>query len=66
MGDTGLEPPPKNTGKTAILGCGGAESGALGVRQAHVDTELSTLIDAWPELSEAIKAGILALIRVAK
>jgi hypothetical protein len=28
--------------------------------------DLAEIVDAWPELPEAIKAGILAMIRVAR
>jgi hypothetical protein len=37
---------------------GGAKSGAL-------DPVLTAVIDAWPELPEAIRAGILALVHAA-
>jgi hypothetical protein len=29
------------------------------------DTELAAVVDAWPELPEAIRAGILAMVRAA-
>ena len=30
------------------------------------DPELAVLVDAWPELPEAIKVGILAMVRAAR
>jgi hypothetical protein len=36
-------------------------------RQSDLDdTGLGTVVDAWPELPEAINAGILAMVRVAR
>jgi hypothetical protein len=40
---------------------GGAESGAV----ATMDLALATLIDAWPEFPEAIKARIVAMVKAA-
>jgi len=44
-------------------GQSGAESGALGAREAPVDPDLAAVVDAWPTLPAAIKAGILAMVR---
>jgi hypothetical protein len=44
---------------------GGAESGAYGALGATSDPTLKEVIEAWPSLSEPIKAGALALIRAA-
>ena len=63
MGGTGLEPLADSVGETAILQTGGAESGAVGARQAPLDPALALVIEAWPALSEAAKTGILAMIR---
>ena len=63
MAGTGLELPPENAGKTGVLDQGGAESGALGAREAPLDADLAAVVDAWPALPDAIKAGILAMIR---
>ena len=32
----------------------------------EVDADLTAVVDAWPELPEAIKAGIVAMIRAAR
>jgi hypothetical protein len=47
--------------KPVLSSEGGAESGAL----ATIDSTLAALIDAWPGLSEAIRAGILAMVKAA-
>ena len=69
MAGTGLEPPLSNTGETSIPSESGAESGALGAQKpafdAFADPELARLIEAWPTLPDAIKAGILAMVKAA-
>jgi hypothetical protein len=47
--------------KTALFSEGGAESGAL----ATIDPALASLMNAWPELPEAIRTGILAMVKAA-
>jgi hypothetical protein len=32
---------------------------------APTDRDLATVVDAWPELPEAIKAGIVAMVKAA-
>lgn len=51
---------PENEGVAAK---GGAESGALGVGSVPDDPELRAIVDAWSRLPEAIRAGIVAMIR---
>jgi hypothetical protein len=63
---TGIELPPETTGNPSGSDQSGAESGALGAREAPIDQELAAVVDAWPALPAAIKAGILAMIRAAK
>jgi hypothetical protein len=65
MEAAGIEPLASSTGKTAHCPQGGAESGALGTEVAQVDPGLVAVIQAWPHLTEAIRAGILAMIRAA-
>ncbi len=48
-----IESPADSLGNTAVSTPGGAKSGAL-------SPDLQKIIDAWPELPEAIKTGILA------
>jgi hypothetical protein len=64
MGGTGLELPRETTGNSRSLSVSGAESGALAGREALVDPGLAVVIEAWLTLPAAIKAGILAMVRV--
>jgi hypothetical protein len=66
MAGTGFEAPLENTGNSSGSDQSGAESGALGAREAPLDPELAVVVDAWPALPDAIKAGILALVRATK
>jgi len=44
----------------------GAECGAVAARKAPLDPDLAAVVDAWPALPAAIKAGILAMISATK
>ena len=73
MGPGGLEPPHERTPVNTVQGkdlrqgeqdadaAGAAESDAVEV----ADEDLSRLIDAWPQLPEAIRAGIVAMVNAA-
>jgi hypothetical protein len=61
-GEGEIRTPVKTPAKTVLCSEGGAESGAL----ATTDPALGTLIDAWPALPEAIRAGILAMVKAGK
>ena len=63
MGDEGLELPPQTPGKTALSQTGGTESGTLGAQMAPEDADLRMVVDAWTRLPEAVKTGILAMVR---
>jgi hypothetical protein len=58
-------PPVETAEKTGVSGDSGAESGALDAENGPKDAELGAVIDTWPTLPEAIKAGILAMVRTA-
>jgi hypothetical protein len=60
---TGFEPYTENATNSSRLTQSGADSGALNAPEAPIDSDLAMLIDAWPMLSESIKAVILALVR---
>ena len=61
----GIEPPmdsPENSTNPAL---GGAKGGALAPEKPAIDPALASIIDAWAKLPDAMKAGILAMIRTA-
>ena len=58
----GIEPQTNSPENPACPAPGGAESGAL---TPNISPALAALIDAWPTLPEAIRAGILAMVRAA-
>lgn len=60
MGQGGLEPGRETTGKTSDSKVGGAESGAVSDEIGPIDPDLRHVIEAWPRLSDEVKAGILA------
>jgi hypothetical protein len=68
----GKEYPWRDANEPAISGeilqkaeGGGAKSGAPTPIKPTIDPDLAALIDAWPTLPEAIRAGIVALVRAA-
>jgi hypothetical protein len=42
---------------------GGADSGAVGPQTAPLPPDLAEIMAAWPALPEALRSGILAMIR---
>ncbi len=63
MEAAGIEHGPKSSGNQGVGNESGAECGALGAREALNAPGLAEVVEAWPTLPEAIKAGILAMIR---
>ncbi|MEM8945744.1 MAG: hypothetical protein AAGD11_11215 [Planctomycetota bacterium] len=61
MRDTGFEQGQESSGKKLVDEQCGAESGA---DSPQIDADLLGVIEAWANLPEVIKAGILAMIRV--
>ncbi|MBT6158040.1 MAG: hypothetical protein HOK71_09835 [Planctomycetaceae bacterium] len=45
---------------------GAAPGAAVGAEITPIDVDLAAVVDAWPKLPEAIRAGILAMIRAAE
>lgn len=37
--------------------------GAVETKNAHTDADLQAVIDAWPDLPEAVKADIVEMVR---
>jgi hypothetical protein len=61
----GVEQAVNSSKKTRYSQCRGAKSGALGPKETPIDLGLKTVVEAWPTLPEAIKAGMLAMIKAA-
>src|SRR5262245_36308752 len=64
-GEDGIRTSSQISTKTVDFGQGGAKSGALAPESTSIDPPLATIIDAWPTLPDAIRAGILAMVRAA-
>jgi hypothetical protein len=58
----GIKLPQRNTGETSFSHQGGAESGA---HSAPIGADLQAIIQRWPELPNAVKAGIVAMVKAA-
>jgi len=64
-GEGGIRTPRETSAETALSTGSGAKSGALAIQDSHIDPALATIIDAWPTLPKAMRAGILAMVRAA-
>ncbi len=65
VGLRGVEQPPETPKKMRVSILSGAESGALDARKVESQPDLAMVIEAWPNLPAAIRAGILAIVRAA-
>ena len=63
MTGTGFELPHRNAGKTAIPDQNGAECGALGAQSGLIDPDLAAIIERWADLPQAVRAGMVAMVR---
>ena len=63
METKGLELPQDFPDKTIVSDLGGAESGAPPAPTAISDPDLAIVVTAWPDLPEAIRAGIVTMVR---
>ena len=61
--DRGLEHIANSPGNNDIQPPSAAKSGARGAREGASEPDLQALSAAWPELPDAIKSAILALVR---
>ena len=71
----GIEPPTHGfsvceetgcfPGNAAVFANPGANAVAVETKPAHLAPDLQAIIDAWPTLPEAIRTGIVAMIRAA-
>jgi hypothetical protein len=57
-----IEPLASSSQKQGYPNIGGAESGALGADNSPADPNLTLIVETWPILTDAIKAGILAMV----
>jgi hypothetical protein len=61
----GSNSPTESAGKQHDSQSGGAKSGANEPKSASLPPDLAELLMAWPALPDAIKTGIMAMIRSA-
>ena len=62
----GLEPFQDSPKNNAIYLEGGAKCGALLAKAVLNDPQLVEVIKFWPDLPDAVKEGIVAIVQVAK
>ena len=55
----------KSSENSALSEMGAAESGAIVAENAPVDPDLQAIIERWPDLPEAMKADIVAMVKAA-
>ena len=63
VGDDGLEPGTKSSGKTGVLEIGAAKCAALDADSGPIDPDLQSIIERWPGLTEAVRESILATVQ---
>jgi hypothetical protein len=63
MGATGFEQSPPNPENTSFPSSSAAKSGAVLPDFVASDPNLRELIKAWPSLPEAVRTGIVAMVR---
>ena len=56
---------PENPEENARFGKSAAQGAAVAVQNASMDPQLQAIIERWPDLSEPVKAGIVAMIHAA-
>ena len=54
---------PENPEENANFRDSAAPGAAVDAQNTSIDPDLQAIIERWPELSEAVKAGILAMVR---
>jgi hypothetical protein len=63
MGDEGIEHPPLAPSKTPILETPSAKNGAPKDENTPLDPDLALIQNRWPQLPEAVRSAILAIVR---
>jgi hypothetical protein len=66
MAGTGFEPAQESPGNSPSAIQSDAKSGAFGAEYCPCDADLAVVVEAWPSLPEALRAGILAMIRASR
>ena len=66
MGRAGSEHPPKTTDNSHVSPQSGTDSGTPHAEKPQLPPDLAELVNAWPTLPAALKAGILAMVKAAK
>ncbi len=56
---------PETPGKTALSENTGANAGAVETKTGRDNPDLQAVIDAWQDLPNAVKAGIVAMVQAA-
>jgi hypothetical protein len=64
-GGGGIRTPREIPEETALSNQGGAESGAVTSEIRPIDSNLAHVVSAWPDLPEAIRRAVLALVNTA-
>ena len=57
---------PENPEENAPSREGAARGAAVGAEDAPIDPDLQAIIERWPELPEAVRTSIVAMVRAAK
>lgn len=63
MGVAGLEHTAKTLGKSGDAPIGAAKSDVIDPRFDASDPDLAAVVTAWPNLPDALRVGILAMVR---
>jgi hypothetical protein len=64
-GGDGIRTLPETPDKMPVLRQASAKSGAVRPQDSPIGADLASVIDAWPDLPEPIRAGVLAMVRAA-
>ncbi len=66
VAEAGVELSHDSSGNSTIANQSGAESGALDAQNRLCDADLAEVVQTWPSLPKALRAGILAMVRAAR
>jgi hypothetical protein len=64
-GGGGIRTTTENPEETPHFSKGGAESGANDPQNDRIDPGLALLVERWDSLPEAVRAGIVAMVKAA-